>query len=250
LPHVTGIIPARYASSRFPGKVLAAATGQPLIRHVWDRASSARLLDELIVATDDRRIVAAVEAFGGRAVMTRDDHPNGSSRLAEVASSLRSDLVVNVQGDEPEIDAGLIDQAVQTLIDRPDCPVATIASPLSPDEDPADPNLVKIVLDLHGRALYFSRALIPHRRPGGAASGAGPLKHVGLYAYRREFLLAYIDLPATPLEKAEQLEQLRILEHGHGIAVAIGHAAHHGIDTPEQYEAFVERWRGRSGACL
>ena len=243
------VIPARYASTRLPGKMLADRTGKPLIQHVWERAKLAKKVDRVIVATDDQRILDAVKRFGGEAVMTRADHPNGTSRIAEAVANLKpqasasrkpADIIVNVQGDEPDLDPALIDLAVDTLIAHPECPVATIASPFAAGEDPANPNIVKVVIDRSGRALYFSRALIPCNRDGSAAA-AGPLKHVGLYVYRRAFLPVYVGLPAAPLEQAEKLEQLRMLEHGHAIAVAVAEAHHHGIDTPEQYEAFVQR---------
>jgi 3-deoxy-manno-octulosonate cytidylyltransferase (CMP-KDO synthetase) len=219
-------------------------TGKPLIQHVWERVQLAKRVDRIIVATDDQRILDAVKRFGGEAVMTRVDHPNGTSRIAEVVASFEAPIVVNVQGDEPDLDPSLIDLAVDTLTGgaHEDCPVATIASPFATGEDPANPNIVKVVIDARGRALYFSRALIPFNRDGAALPKAcGLFKHVGLYVYRREFLPVYVNLPATPLEQAEKLEQLRVLEHGHKIAVAVREAHYHGIDTPEQYEAFVSR---------
>jgi 3-deoxy-manno-octulosonate cytidylyltransferase (CMP-KDO synthetase) len=233
------IIPARYQSHRFAGKVLADRTGKTLIQHVYEQVSQAARVNRVLVATDDDRIRSAVEAFGGEATMTRADHPNGTSRIAEVAEALADELIVNVQGDEPEIEPGLIDLAIQTLIRDPDCVMSTLASPFASDEDPADPHIVKVVADAAGRALYFSRALIPYDRDG--TGTAPPLKHVGMYVYRREFLLRYVTLPPTPLEQAERLEQLRVLEHGERIAVAIGDVQYHGIDTEAQYEAFVER---------
>jgi 3-deoxy-manno-octulosonate cytidylyltransferase (CMP-KDO synthetase) len=236
----TAIIPARYDSTRFPGKLLADETGQPLIRHVHDRATQAACVDRVIVATDDERIRDAVAAFGGTVVMTRRDHPNGTTRIAEAAATLDAELIVNVQGDEPEIEPEIIDLAVRTMTDHPECVIGTVGSPFGPDEDPDDPNIVKVVVDASGRALYFSRSRIPHPARGDAAA---PLKHVGLYVYRRTFLETYASLPPTPLEQTERLEQLRVLEHGHEIAVAIGDARHHGIDTPEQYAAFVARYR-------
>jgi 3-deoxy-manno-octulosonate cytidylyltransferase (CMP-KDO synthetase) len=239
MPAATAVIPARYDSLRFPGKILANRTGKPLIQHVYERAQEAELIDRVVVATDDERIACAVEAFGGEAVMTRRDHSNGTSRIAEAVTKIREPIIVNVQGDEPEIEPKLIDRTIQTLIDHPICPIATLASPFAPGEDPADPNIVKVVIDQTGCALYFSRALIPFDRDG--VSLTHPLKHVGLYVYRREFLAKYIALPPSPLEQSEKLEQLRMLEHGHRIAVAIGKAHFHGIDTPEQYEAFVQR---------
>lgn len=245
------VIPARWASVRFPGKPLADRTGRPLVVHVMEQANRAASVDLVAVATDDARIADAVRAHGGRAVMTRSDHENGTSRLAEAADHLGlgdDDLVVNVQGDEPEIDPGVIDLAVEALLARPDCAVGTVASPFSEGEDPADPNLVKVVLDVAGRALYFSRALIPHARAD-AGEPQPPLRHVGLYVYRRRFLRRFADLAPTPLERTERLEQLRVLEHGERIAVAVAGTSHHGIDTPEQYEAFVRRVAAR-GADL
>lgn len=217
-----------------------------MIRHVCEQAARASSVAEVIVATDDDRIRRAVEAFGGVVVMTRGDHPNGTSRIAEAAAFVPSPLIVNVQADEPEIEPGLIDAAVAHLAAHGDCPVGTVASPFAPGDDPTDPNVVKVVLDRDGRALLFSRALIPHARDAGTPA-AVPLRHVGLYVYRREFLATYVALPPSPLEQTEQLEQLRILEHGHRIAVAVAASSHAGIDTEEQYDAFVER-SARRGA--
>ncbi len=239
MPQAIAIIPARYASQRFPGKVLADRTGKPLIQHVYERVCRADLVERVIVATDDRRVFDAVEAFGGEAIMSRGEHVNGTSRIAEVACDLDASVIVNVQADEPEIEPHLVDTAIRCLDEHPGCPVATLASPFCSDEDPADPNIVKVVVNAAGRALYFSRALIPYDRDGDAGKPA--LKHLGLYAYRREFLLDFARLAPTPLERIERLEQLRVLEHGHHIAVAIVTAQYHGIDTPEQYEAFVAR---------
>ena len=246
MPLATAIIPARYASSRFPGKPLADRTGKTLIQHVVEAVRDARTIDRIIVATDDQRIAAAGTGFGGRAVMTRADHPNGTSRIAEVAAGLdpgSCPIVVNVQGDEPDIEPRLIDRLVEALDEDPDVPMATLAGPFTEQEDPTDPNIVKVVVDRRGRAIYFSRAQIPHDRDG---RGTRPLKHAGLYAYRRDFLLQYVQLAPTPLEQAEQLEQLRALEHGHAIAVVEAPLKHHGIDTPQQYEEFVGRVMGRA----
>jgi len=239
VPQAIAIIPARYASQRFPGKVLADRTGKPLIQHVYERVCRSDLVKRVIVATDDRRVFDAVEAFGGEALMSRGEHANGTSRIAEVAGDLDAPTIVNVQADEPEIEPHLVDTAIRCLDEHPDCPVATLASPFSRDEDPADPNIVKVVVDAAGRALYFSRALIPHDRDGDAGKPA--LKHLGMYVYRREFLLEFARLAPTPLERIERLEQLRVLEHGHRIAVEIVTAQYHGIDTPEQYDEFVAR---------
>jgi 3-deoxy-manno-octulosonate cytidylyltransferase (CMP-KDO synthetase) len=234
------VIPARYASVRFPGKMLADRTGKPLIQHVYEHACAAALVRRVLVATDDERIADAVRRFGGEVAMTRPDHPNGTSRLAEAAAMLDAELIVNVQGDEPEIAPRLIDVAVQNVVDNADCPMGTLASPFGADEDPADPNIVKVVLNRVGRALYFSRSLIPFDRDGGGEVKA--LKHVGLYVYQRDFLSKYSQLDETPLERCERLEQLRVLEHGYAITVAVAEAHFHGIDTPQQYEAFVARY--------
>ena len=243
----TAIIPARLASTRMPGKVLADATGRPMIRHVYERASAAASIGTVVVATDHERIARAVEGFGGRCLMTSPDHPNGTSRLAEASTLLglpEGAIVVNVQGDEPELDPALIDAGVEALTST-GAEVATVASPMAPGDDPVDPNLVKVVLDCRGWRLYFSRSQVPHAGRADPGEAAAPLKHVGLYVYTAGFLRAYAAMSQTPLELTERLEQLRILEHGFRIAVAIRSAHHHGIDTPEQYEAFVRRWNAR-----
>lgn len=246
--HAVAIIPARLGSTRFPEKVLASATGKALIQHVCERAALSRAVEMVAVAADDPRIVRAVEAFGVRCVMTSREHPNGTSRLAEAAAilGLADDaIVVNVQGDEPELDPALIDAGVDALI-QTGADAATVASPFAQGEDPADPNIVKAVVDARGLAMYFSRACVPYLGRADADHAARPLKHVGLYVYRAAFLRRYVRLPATPLEQTEKLEQLRVLEHGHRMAVAIMESHHHGIDTPEQYEAFVRRWNLRT----
>jgi 3-deoxy-manno-octulosonate cytidylyltransferase (CMP-KDO synthetase) len=236
------IIPARFASTRLPGKPLLDRTGKPLVVHVAERAAAARSIHRILIATDDSRIAAAVQSHGFEAVMTRGDHPNGTSRIAEAAAMLAAevDIIVNVQGDEPQIEPAVIDAAVERLAGG-DEPMATIASPFAADEDPADPSIVKVVVDQRGRAMYFSRALIPFDRDTGTSKPDPSmyLKHIGLYAYRRDFLPVYIALPPTPAEQREKLEQLRVLEHGYCIAVARAHVDRHGIDTPDQYEAFV-----------
>lgn len=248
-PSAVAIIPARYASTRFPGKPLADRTGKPLIQHVVERARQASRIGRIIVATDDQRIFDAVRSFGCEAAMTRPDHPNGTSRLAEVAGSLRRGevpIIVNVQGDEPEIEPRVIDELVDGLLADGQAPMATLASEFGPGEDPADPNIVKLVTCTvagRTRALYFSRSLIPFDRDRRGL--VKPLKHPGLYAYRRDFLLHYATLTPTPLEQTEQLEQLRALEHGYPIAVVKTRVEHHGIDTPQQYEEFVRRTLGR-----
>jgi 3-deoxy-manno-octulosonate cytidylyltransferase (CMP-KDO synthetase) len=242
-----GVIPARLASSRFPEKVLAAETGKALVVHVLEQARRATQLDEVIVAADHQRIVDVVEAAGGRAILTRTDHPNGTSRLAEVAQSVHAEVFVNIQGDEPEIEPETIDATVRLLHASPWADVATVATPFAADESVDNPNLVKVVLGLGGRALYFSRAPIPFHRDAaeGGRPRATPLRHVGLYAYRCDFLQTFLGWPPSALEETESLEQLRVLEHGHGIAVAVRVVTSQGIDTPSQYADFVHRTRSR-----
>ena len=244
-PAAIAIIPARIGSTRFPRKLLADKTGTPLIRHVVEAVRRAASISRIIVATDHKDICDAVAGAGADAVMTRADHPNGTSRIAEVVGGLdeRPEVVVNVQGDEPEIEPGVIDLLLAGLHADAEASMATIAGEFHESDDPADLNIVKVVVDQQRRAIYFSRSLIPFDRDGG---GVRPLRHVGIYAYRPDFLLQYVKLPATPLEQTEKLEQLRAIEHGHKIAVIQATVAHHGIDTPEQYEQFVQRWQERS----
>ncbi|MFM1830750.1 MAG: 3-deoxy-manno-octulosonate cytidylyltransferase [Planctomycetota bacterium] len=233
---VVAVVPARWGSTRFPGKALAPLHGTPIIVHALRRASEARRVERVIAAVDDERIAKAAREAGFEAVMTRADHPNGTSRIAEVAARLHCEMVVNVQGDEPRIEPALIDLAVEALDHAGrEVPVSTVASPFMPGEEPANPNIVKVVVGANGRALYFSRSLVPCNRDN-APDAVAPLKHVGLYVYRRPFLPTFVLMPATPLERTEQLEQLRVLENGYGIAVAIGQARFHGVDTPEQLE--------------
>lgn len=240
------IIPARLGSTRFPGKVLANETGKPMIVHVCEAASRASSVSRVAVACDDARIIDAVAPFGIEAVSTSPEHPNGSSRIAEAAQTLGlapSDVIVNVQGDEPEIEPAVIDSCVHALVnDEHGAHVSTVASPFGAGEDPGDPNIVKVVRRRDGHAMYFSRAKIPFARidPGEAAP---PLKHIGIYAYRRRMLEHYVELRPTPMERTEQLEQLRFLEHGYRIAVAVADVRTSGIDTPAEYEAFVNRYR-------
>lgn len=217
-PTAVAVIPARYASSRFPGKPLAQIAGTPMLEHVIEGIRTSKRVRGTIVATDDRRIADVARACGAEVVMTSPSHPTGTDRIAEVAQGLDDEIVVNVQGDEPLIEGFVIDAAVDALLTEPATPMATVVHAARP-EALDDPNRVKVVLDRRGFALYFSRSPIPARRDADAA----PLlwQHVGLYAYRRAFLLDYVRLPRTPLERSEALEQLRALEHGHPIRVAI-----------------------------
>ncbi len=237
------LIPARHASTRFPGKPLANDTGKPLIQHVVERLALCQTLTRVVVATDDARIHDAVLGFGAESVMT-GEHDNGTSRLAEAAATLglaHDALVVNVQGDEPEIPPATVDALVRGLAADPEADMATLAARFAPGEDTTDPNVVKLVLTQNNRAMYFSRSPIPFDRD--ATGGATVYKHPGLYAYRKIFLDRYAGLSPTPLEQTEKLEQLRVLEHGFAIAVIHADAPHPGIDTPEQYAAFVARQR-------
>ncbi len=241
------VIPARMGSTRFPGKVLANKTGKPLVQHVVEAAARASSVARVVVATDDERVRAALTALGTEVVMTTPDHPNGTSRLAEAARKLGLEpdaIVVNAQGDEPELEPGTIDAAVAAL-QRTGAAIGTAARPYGPDEDVRDPAGVKVALRLDGTAMYFSRSPIPFDRDGRGGENARVLRHVGLYVYRRTFLDEFLKLEPTPLERCEQLEQLRALQHGYTIAVAIVDRGAAGVDTPEQYEAFVERWRSR-----
>jgi 3-deoxy-manno-octulosonate cytidylyltransferase (CMP-KDO synthetase) len=244
---IVGIIPARFASTRLPGKPLLADTGIPLIGHVVDAARRSTRLSRIIVATDDRRILDAVTARGVEAVMTRPDHPSGTDRVAEVASSIPdAEIIVNLQGDEPEVEGATLDLVASLLADNSSIPMATIATPIREASVYHDPSCVKVVVSSTGRALYFSRSPIPHVRDNGfdptAAEVQGYL-HLGLYAYRRDFLLTLATMPPSPLEQLEKLEQLRVLEAGYPIAVGIVDEPSVGIDTPEDYRRFVERWR-------
>jgi 3-deoxy-manno-octulosonate cytidylyltransferase (CMP-KDO synthetase) len=261
-----GVIPARYASSRFPGKPLALLCGRPLIHHVYERARRSQALTRVVVATDDVRIRDTVAAFGGEVQLTAAHHPSGTDRVAEVATSLNSELIVNIQGDEPLIEPAMIDEAVVPFLVEADLVMGTVCRRLEAESECHSPHVVKVVRDCRGFALYFSRAPIPYHRnpkseirnpkPGVANLGLerddpGPrtadighrtmyYKHIGLYVYRRDFLLELARLAPTPLEEAEQLEQLRALEYGYPIRVVETKYDSIGVDTPEDL-ARIER---------
>ena len=234
-----GVIPARYGATRFPGKPLALLHGKPMVQHVYERAAKAALLQRVIVATDDARIAAAVTQFGGEAAMTPSALPSGTDRVAAVARDLPFDIVVNIQGDEPLMEPAMIDQVVRALLDDPQLPIATLCRRMPSAEDLANPNIVKVVRDHHDNALYFSRSPIPFKR------GAAPVywKHLGIYGYRKASLLQFVGLSPTPLEQAEQLEQLRALEHGLRIRVLETPHDTIAVDTPDDLEK-VERLMG------
>jgi 3-deoxy-manno-octulosonate cytidylyltransferase (CMP-KDO synthetase) len=239
----TVIIPARFGSTRFAAKILASETGKPLVQHVVEQARKCKRVREVLVATDDQRIVDALKPFETKTVMTSPSHQSGTDRIAEVARNLSDEIIVNVQGDEPEIEPATIDALIERLQTSQD-DMATAATAFSPSDDPANPNLVKVVMDQDGRAIYFSRSPIPFHRDGKDAHQAAYHLHLGIYAYRRSFLLQFAAWEPTPLEKAEKLEQLRALEHGKSIYVLKISRAVHGIDTAEQYQAFVKRYKG------
>ena len=235
------VIPARFASERLPGKPLLSETGKPLIQHVYEQVRKARLPDEVVVATDDRRIYDAVRRFGGKVVMTSRGHASGTDRVAEAVKGLPHALIINVQGDEPEIEPALIDRLARTLKEDRKADWVTAARPVRGSEALAEPSVVKVVVDKGGYALYFSRALIPFDRAHGIPVRA--LVHVGVYAFRREALLRFSRTPPSALERIERLEQLRALEHGQRIRVLETRRASRSIDTPADYRRFVQRRR-------
>jgi 3-deoxy-manno-octulosonate cytidylyltransferase (CMP-KDO synthetase) len=234
-PTVTVVIPARYGATRLPGKPLCDIAGRPMVEHVYRRAASARGVNEVLVATDDERIAAAVERFGGRWVMTSPDHASGTDRIAEAVRGLACDLIVNVQGDEPALSPAAIEEAIAPLAADRSIVMGTLGNALDPASDPQNPNVVKVLVDRQGFAIYFSRAPIPYRRTADAPAAA-VLRHVGLYVYRRDFLFTFAALPRTPLERAESLEQLRALEHGFRIKVVETAWRSVSVDTPEDLD--------------
>jgi 3-deoxy-manno-octulosonate cytidylyltransferase (CMP-KDO synthetase) len=234
------VIPARLGSTRFPAKVLASDTGKPLIQHVVERARKCRKVREVIVAADDQKIADALRPFETRVVLTSPAYQSGTDRIAEVARSLGDDIIVNVQADEPEIESETIHGLIARLEKSTD-DMATAAAPFPAGADPNDANLVKVAIAPDGRAVYFSRCPIPFHRDATPASSAAYHLHLGIYAYRREFLMQFAAWKPTPLELTEKLEQLRALEHGRSIYVLTVDRATHGIDTREQYDAFVRR---------
>ncbi len=241
---VLACIPARYGSTRFAGKVLARDTGKFLIQHTWEQACLAKLPQKVIIAADDERILDAANTFGAECVLTSTEHKSGTDRIAEAVRNIDCDVVVNLQADEPEIDPQNIDLLAQLLIDNPDCPMATLAADFQNSQQIVDANIVKVITDCNGRAIYFSRAPIPYdREKSGIGETRQYLRHIGIYAYRKEFLLKITALPQSRLEKIEKLEQLRAIENGYSILV--GKVAHtcDGIDTPEQYTDFVKRYK-------
>jgi 3-deoxy-manno-octulosonate cytidylyltransferase (CMP-KDO synthetase) len=235
-PHIVALIPARYDSSRFPGKPLADIGGRPMIEHVYRRAAIAQGIDAVVVATDDPRIATAVEQFGGVVRITQSGHRTGTDRIAEVARDLPCEIVVNVQGDLPLIEPEMIEEAIEPLTADRTLVMSTLRQAISDEADLMNPNVVKVVVDSSDNALYFSRSPIPFQRERGAA-----FKHIGLYGYRRDFLLTFAALTQTPLERAESLEQLRALEHGFRIRAVATRFDSIEVDTPEDLERVRRR---------
>ena len=256
---VVAVIPARYGSTRFAGKVLAKDTGKFLIQHTYERACLARLPEKVIIAADDEKVAAAARTFGAECVLTSPEHQSGTDRIAEAVADIDVEIVVNLQADEPEIDPANIDYLAELLINNPDYPMATLAANFQSPQQVADPNIVKVVVshnvsktgherratsDEIGRAIYFSRAAIPYdRENAGIGRVEQYLRHIGIYAYRKDFLLKITALPQTPLEKIEKLEQLRAIENGFDILVGKVKHTCDGIDTPQQYAEFVKRYK-------
>jgi 3-deoxy-manno-octulosonate cytidylyltransferase (CMP-KDO synthetase) len=251
-------IPARYESSRFPGKMLAKDTGKYLLQHTYEQALKAKLPSQVIIAADHQKIMDAAQSFGAPCVMTSPTHQSGTDRIAEAVANIDADIIVNLQGDEPLIDPSHIDLVAELLIKDQEtqesgvrgqasglpCPMATLAAPLTGSEQIANPNIVKVITDQTGRAIYFSRSVIPYDRD---AAGVGPstpyYRHIGIYAYKKDFLMALTRLDQTPLEKTEKLEQLRVLEQGYSIRVGRVTHVSDGIDTAQQYECFVKAYQ-------
>ncbi len=229
--HVIGVIPARYGSSRFPGKVLAEIAGKPMIQRVYEQASQSKMLDQLFVAVDDQRVLKCVAGFGGLPLLTKAYHQSGTDRIAEAIEHIPADIIVNIQGDQPLLDPKMIDEAVQAILEDNSIQMSTLKIKIG-EEDYSDPAVVKVVVDAHDFALYFSRSLIPYPRDHVAVN---VFEHVGLYVYRKDFLLKISRTPQSYLEKIEMLEQLRVLENGYKIKVVetkSEHAAGVSVDTP------------------
>lgn len=242
---VLGIIPARFASTRLPGKLLIPILGKSLLQRTFENACQATILDKLLIATDDERILKHVQQFGGQAVLTSPSCLTGSDRLAEVLQKhpewLKAEAVVNIQGDEPCVDPTAIEEAVRLLLQDPQASMATIITPLQSEEEALNPSIVKCVKDQQNNALYFSRAVIPSNKKQLFHSQGPYYRHIGLYVYRPTFLLHYQTLAPTPLQLEEDLEQLKVLEYGFRIKVAMTHKTSIGVDTPEDLNK-IEQW--------
>jgi 3-deoxy-manno-octulosonate cytidylyltransferase (CMP-KDO synthetase) len=240
---VLAVIPARWASTRFPGKPMVLIKGRPMVQWVYERAKQAKLVDDVLVATDDDRILSAVTGFGGKAILTSPDHPTGTDRIAEAVRDINCDIVVNVQGDEPLIPPENIDCAVQCLLDDPSIPMSTLMTAIDNPDEFKDSNIVKVAVGKNGHALYFSRSPIPHDRDGSRFAGKNGClgyKHIGLYVYKKTFLMKLNLLPEGDLEQVEKLEQLRVLENGYSIKVVVAPGTSIGVDCPKDLETVLK----------
>ena len=233
-----GIIPARWKASRFEGKILAMIAGKPLIQHVWERAKESHLLEDLIIATDSEKVIKAAESFGGKAVYTSKDQPSGTDRIAEVVNPIEVEIIVNIQGDEPLMHYSMIDGLVRALDEEKSTPMATVIKKISDKSELENPNVVKVAVDKDGYALYFSRYPIPYLRDNDKSHVF--YKHIGIYAYTKDFVFTYTNLPRSPLEDAEKLEQLRVLENGYRIKTIETDYDTIGVDTPEDLKKAEE----------
>ena len=228
---IIGVIPARYASTRLKGKVLADLNGKPMIQRVFEQAKKSRWLDDLIIASDSDLVIEKARSFGARVVLTAAHHPSGSDRVAEAAQSLDADVIINIQGDEPLIDPKAIDALAGVMKEDPGCVMSTLIKTIERESELNDPHVVKVVVDKDKNALYFSRSVIPYNRDGIGASDLPYYKHLGIYAYRKDFLLNFVKLPKSSLEKIEQLEQLRVLEAGYKIKTVLTDTPMISVDT-------------------
>jgi 3-deoxy-manno-octulosonate cytidylyltransferase (CMP-KDO synthetase) len=244
-----GVIPARWGSTRFEGKVLADLMGKPVIQHVWENAKKAKALDDLVVACDDERIMKVVESFGGKAVYTSVDQPSGTDRLAEVVNPIDVRIAVNIQGDEPLVKPIMIDNLVMALEDEKAAQMATMVKKIDDDSELTNSNVVKVIFDKNGYAIYFSRYAIPYNRTNSAETGKKPVyyKHIGMYAFTKDFLFTFRNLPKSSLENAEKLEQLRVLEYGYKIKVVETKFDTIGVDTHEDLARVREMMLAEKG---
>lgn len=240
---IIAVIPARYDSTRLPGKILLKETGKYLIQHTYESAIKAKLLDKVIIAADDEKIMDACRKFDGECVLTSKSHQSGTDRIAEAVSNYDADIIINVQGDEPEIDPDSIDLLAKLMLDRDDCDMGTLVSGFENADDVANADIVKCVIDSSGKAIYFSRSPIPYcRDAGGVGDKDFYLRHIGIYGYRRDFLMKFPKMQQSTLEKIEKLEQLRAIENGFTICTARVDHFCAGIDTQQQYDEFVKRY--------
>ncbi len=244
---ILAVIPARYESTRFPGKVLAKQTGKYLIQHTWEQVRKVSVIEDVIIATDSAVVQKACGEFGAKCVMTSASHQSGTDRIAEAVSKIDVDVIVNVQGDEPEIEPGNVELLARLMIDNPKTKMATLIAKFDSKEEVENPNIVKVVIDKSRNALYFSRSVVPYCRKNPPVGDFNDyFRHLGIYAYTKDFLLAITKLPVGKLEQIEQLEQLRVLENGFQILTGLVSHIAPGIDTPEQYRDFINRIKSKA----